>query len=177
MEIDTTLKKTVDGEILTTLDASAATPETSNGSGDKGDKKQEAISPLYDADSVLEKKTRHNTGDDSRSHEGLYHAVAFDIADEDNNGNEPPIHVLPQPPHPNYIIQIATSLSVLMLSDLKLVVCESMKEATKSLQDDIKKLHEDVKSLENENENLKKTNNDPVTRLAEVEYETNNLEQ
>ena len=64
-----------------------------------------------------------------------------------------------------------------MLPDLKLVVREPMKETTKSLQDDIKKLHEDVKSSENENENLKKTNNDLVIRLAEVECETDNLEQ
>lgn len=64
-----------------------------------------------------------------------------------------------------------------MLPDLKLVVREPMKETTKSLQDDIKKLHEDVKSSEIENENLKKTNNDLVIRLAEVEYETDNLEQ
>lgn len=59
---------------------------------------------MYDADSVLEKKTRHNTGDDSRPHEGLYHAVTFNIADEDNDGNEPLVHVHPQPLYPNDII-------------------------------------------------------------------------
>ena len=146
---------------------------------DKSDKKREASSPLYDSGSVIEKKTRHYSGENAQSQGSLSlsHSVSIDMEADDITSSEVPVHVLPQPINPNDIVQIATSLRVLMLPELKLVVREAMEEATKSLQDEVKKLNKDVKDLEEENEDLKKANSELETRLAVVEYETDNLKQ
>ena len=154
-------------------------PDSHNTCYDKSDKKREASSPLYDSGSLTEKKTRHYSGEDAQSQGSLSrsHSVSIDMEADDITNSEVPVHVLPQPINPNDKVQIATSLRALMLPELKLVVREAMEEATKSLQDEVKKLNKDVKDLEEENENLKKANSELETRLAVVEYETDNLEQ
>ena len=154
-------------------------PDSHNTCYDKSDKKREASSPLNDSGSLIEKKTRHYSGEDAQSQGSLSrsHSVSKDVEADDITNSEVPVHVLPQPINPNDIVQIATSLRALMLPELKLVVREAMEEATKSLQDEVKKLNKDVKDLEEENEDLRKANSELETRLAVVEYETDNLEQ
>ena len=51
----------------------------------------------------------------------------MDGEDVEDNGVTP-VHILPQPINPNDIVQIASSLRALMLPEIKLVICESMRE-------------------------------------------------
>ena len=126
----------------------------------KQKKKREATSPPIPDVTVMEKKTRHVTGDgasalvpDDEIHEDV---VPLTLDDSDGNpGGSGRIHMLSHPLDPDDIIRIARELGSLMLPEVKSAVIEAVKEATAPLQTQIDVLKSDTRQLEDENVDLK----------------------
>ena len=100
--------------------------ETVSTLGGKVDKKREATSPPIPDVTVMEKKTRHVTGDGASAlvsdeiHD-VEDVVLMTLDDSDGNpGGSGRIHMLSQPLDPNTIIRIARELRSLMLPEVNL---------------------------------------------------------
>lgn len=143
--------------------------------GAKLDKKREATSPPIADDSVMEKKTRHVTGDGTSAQLHMYDVDSHDVGQvdpmiQDESEDNAVVHMLTQPLNLNDIIRIATELRSLMLPEVKSAVKEAVKEATAPLQTQIN-------DLKTENSNLKTKVVELEKKVATNEANIDSLEQ
>lgn len=130
--------------------------ETIGTPSSKDNKKREATSPL-DAQDLLQKKNRHESGGSTASE----HSVLPDAGG---------VHLLSQPMNPVDIVQIASELRSIMLPELKAMVIEAVQEALHTL-------NQEVSCLKEENQRLSKSNDDLAKRLTQAEQDNDSLEQ
>ena len=135
-------------------------------------KKREATSPPITEDTVIEKKTRHTTGDGANAL--AFGGGDFDVETQDEpmsqDGSNSPIHILSQSMDLNDIVRIARELRSLMLPEVKSVVKEAVREATAPLQTQIN-------NLKSENETLKSQVVELEKKVAANESNIDSLEQ
>ena len=103
--------------------------------------------------SLVEKKNRHFTGDAPNRGEKINDESDLRVIMQLDGDSETdaPIHHLSVPLQPTEILQTASDLKVMMLPKIKMVVKETVSEATQFLKNDIKDLRDGITQLQNDN--------------------------
>lgn len=174
-------KQQASARVISVADIADIAGHTLANTPDGKGEKREASSPLMPPGPQHEKKSRDGSSSAEYGDNLTFDDDVAEVEPPSSIGISPGMHIFSKPMHPTDILQIATELRSLMLPeiavliqehtpDIKTIVFEAVKEATRSLT-------VEIQSVKSENAQLKNSHTELEKRVVKLELENDALEQ